>query len=207
MDLEVVSTESWRVLSAETLRANLRRSASTEDALLETFIASATAYAEKRTKLSILGRKLRLFLPDWPSEYVELPAPPLRYVADADPVTAVTVQYRDADGVLTAMPADVLRLVKRPQVWALVPGDTLPPTLQDVPRAVWVTFDVGYASAAAVPADIADAIVLLASHRDVNREATLVDPRQSLTSKRVEYGVDELLRPHTIATRYTPIWA
>lgn len=207
MDLEVVSTESWRVLSAATLRANLRRSTASEDALLETFIASATAYAEKRTKLSILGRTLRLFLPDWPGAYVELPAPPLRYAAGADPMTAVTVEYRDPDGILTAMPADVLRLEKRPQVWALVPGDSLPPTLQDAPRAVQIEFDVGYTGAAGVPADIADAIMLLASHRDVNREATLVDPRLSLTSKRVEYGVDELLRRHMIATRYTPIWA
>ncbi|MBK5960273.1 hypothetical protein CCR97_19000 [Rhodoplanes elegans] len=197
-DLEVVSTLPWRLLDAATLRANMRRSSATEDALLDTFIAAATAQAEKRTKLSILGRTLRLFLPDWPLSYVELPAPPLRYDPEDGPESAVTVKHRDQDGALVTTAADVLRLVRDAQVWTLVPGLTMRPALQDSRRAVQIEFTVGYASAADVPPDVTDAIVLLASHRDANREA---DPAK------VAGNADHLLRPHTVATRYTPSWA
>jgi uncharacterized phiE125 gp8 family phage protein len=208
MDLETVSVEVWRPVELATLKANLRRLSAAEDALLATYISAATSHVEQRTKLSVLGRTLRLSLPALPTT-LELPAPPLRYAVDADPFTAITsLRYR-ASGVMTTLAADTYRVQKDAQVWTLVRGDTALPTADTHPRAFEVTFAVGYRDLAHMQAqapDLIDAIVLLASHRDSNREATINEPRVMQISRKVELAFDDLIRPYIVRTRYTPQW-
>ncbi len=211
MDLETISVENWRPITAPELRANLRRFNATEDVLLAGFIDAATRWVEARTKTAILGRRVRLHLPALPSSFVELPAPPLRYAANADVTTAVQSVEHIAEGasVWTTLPADVLRLVRGDQVWMMERGPATAPTLASLPRALRITYDVGYRDAAhlALEApDLRDAIMLLASHRDVNREATVNESRIMAVSKEVEFGVTSLISHHVVRTRYTAAW-
>lgn len=209
MDLELVSVESWLPATPADLRANLRRSSTVEDDLLAKFLATATRYVEFKTKTSILGRTLRISFPRWPTA-AELPAPPLRYAVDADPVTAITlVRYLSEAGTWTTAPADSFRVRRDAQVWVLTRGDATLPALKTAHRAVQVTFTVGYRSQSHLQEqapDLLDAIILHASHRDQNREATINEPRVMAINRIVEHSFDALIKSHKVMTRYEPEW-
>jgi uncharacterized phiE125 gp8 family phage protein len=208
MHIEIVSTEAWRPFSVADLRANMRRTSTIEDALLSKFIESSTRYVERLTQRSILGRTLRISLPVWPA-WLELPAPPLRFAANADPSTAVTIKYLPPTGAAVTLTGDEFRLYCSDQVWRLERGEDLAPEIKDHPRAVTVEFNVGWRDDAHLTAeapDLLDAIMLHASHRDANREATIMEPRVTAVSRNVEQGFNALIAPYRVSTRYSDLW-
>ncbi|MGL4637824.1 MAG: hypothetical protein ACRCWF_17720 [Beijerinckiaceae bacterium] len=209
MDLRIITTEPWSPVAPAELRANNRSWATNEDTLLATFVSAVTRYVEQRCQISILGRVLRLSLPNW-TDGLELPAPPLRFAANAEPETAVTIQYRNSAGVLTAAPADLYRLSFKDQIWSLIRGADSLPALQDTPRAVQIDYSVGYRDQSHLSADapdLRDVIMLLAASRDLNREATIMEPRALQVSRKIEFGVDEMLKPYRVMTRYGSMWS
>lgn len=208
MDMETVSVESWRPADASVIRSNMRRLDTSEDALLLTWIETATRYVEHVTKTSVLGRKLAIYLPEWPSMGIELPAPPLRFAAAGDPASAITIRHR-VSGSYTATPADCYFPCRAPQVWMLLRGKTALPTIDTHPRAVEIKFDVGYRDLNHLQTqapELIDAIVLHVSHRDSNREATINEPRVMAINRKVEHSFDALIAKHIVRTRYTPLW-
>lgn len=208
MHIETLSIEAWRPFSAADLRANMRRSSSVEDTLLTGFILSATRYVERRTQRSILGRTLQISLPTWPA-WLELPAPPLRYTAGQDPSTAVRIKYLPPTGAAVTLTGDEFRLYSTDQVWRLERGEDIAPETKDHPRAVIVEFDVGWRSAEHLMEDapeLRDAVMLHASHRDANREATIMEPRVTAVSRNVEQGFEALIKPYRVMTRYADLW-
>jgi hypothetical protein len=60
------------------------------------------------------------------------------------------------------------------------------------PRSYRITFLAGHAAPEAVPASIRKAIILLASHYYVHREAAFADPRSGQVSREIEFGVKAL---------------
>lgn len=208
MHLEIVSTEAWRPITSAELRANMRRTNTAEDTLLESFLMTSIRFVERRTKTSVLGRSLRLSLPEWFSS-VELPAPPLRHAAIDDPSTAVAITYRNDVGTYVAAPADGYRLYADAQVWRLERGDEDLPDIGEHPRAIRITYAVGYRDAAhllEVAPDLRDAIMLHASHRDSNREATIIEPKMTEISRKAELSFDALIAPYKVQTRYSDLW-
>jgi uncharacterized phiE125 gp8 family phage protein len=208
MHIETLSIEAWRPFSAVDLRANMRRMSSVEDTLLDTFITTSTRYVERRTQRSILGRTLQLSLPSWPA-WLELPAPPLRYGVNDDPSTAVRIKYMRPAGTIGTLAGDEFRVYCSDQVWRLERGEDSTPEIKDHPRAVIVEFDVGWRSAEHLLEDapeLRDAIMLHASHRDANREATIMEPRVMAISRNVEQGFEALIKPYRVMTRYSDMW-
>lgn len=209
MHIETVSIETWRPFSVADLRANMRRSSTVEDTLLAGFILSSTRYVERMTQRSILGRTLRISLSAWPA-WLELPAPPLRYASSADPSTAVTIKYLPPTGAAVTLSGDEFRLYSSDQVWRLERGEDQTPDIKDHPRAVTVDFTVGWRDAdhlALDAPDLRDAIMLHASHRDANREATIMEPRVTAISRNVEQGFNALIKPYRVMTRYSDLWS
>lgn len=208
MHIETVTVEAWRPFSAADLRANMRRSSTSEDALLDGFILSSTRYVEQITQRSVLGRTLRISLPAWPA-WLELPAPPLRHAAVDAPETAVTIKYLPPSGAAVTLAGDEFRLYSTDQVWRLERGNDALPLARSHPRAVTVEIDVGWRDAdhlATDAADLRDAIMLHASHRDSNREATIMEPRVTAISRNVEQGFLSLIAPYRVVTRYASMW-
>ncbi len=151
-------------------KANLRYSASDQDAFIAGLIAAAVGHLEGRN--GILGRSLvtqtwETRLERFPCRYngrIELPMPPLQSVQ--------SIKYLDAAGdEQTVDPAtyivDEQHLIGRVR---LAPGKTWPATLCDE-AAVRIRFVAGYGNAAAVPAPLKQAILLLVGHWWLNREA------------------------------------
>lgn len=128
----------------------------TETAALAGFLRAAIATIEARTGKVLLARQFRLRLEDWRD--------PAGQPLPLAPVNAVErVEMDDGAGQVTVVAADSWRLVPDTQRPMLMPrGAWLP----DVPHAgfVTVTFAAGFGPVwDAVPADLAQAVLLLAA--------------------------------------------
>ena len=138
-----------------------------ETAALAGFLRASIATVEARTGKVLLSRRFRLRLEDWRDPTAQ-PLP-------LAPVTAVeTVEIDDGAGGVRALDAASWRLVPDMQRPLLVPRTAWLPA---VPEAgfVTITFTAGFGAAwEAVPADLAQAVMLLATryHEDRSFEGS-----------------------------------
>jgi uncharacterized phiE125 gp8 family phage protein len=134
-----------------------------EDAVLELYLRSAMAAIEARVGRALLAREFALTVSRWREDASQgLPVAPVRAVA------AVTLV--DAEGVATEVEADrwsVIRDSQRPRLVGRF-GRSLP----KIPRGghAEVRFSAGFGEAwEDVPADLRQAVFLLAAHFYENR--------------------------------------
>lgn len=128
---------------------------SLQDAVLAGHLRAALAMIEGRTGKVLLARRFRLVLEGWRgAEAQALPVAPVSAL--------VEVALVDAGGTRTALPAGGFRLVSdahRPKLAARSGGLPAVP----VAGAAEVLFDAGFGDWAAVPADLKQAVLLLAA--------------------------------------------
>ena len=127
-----------------------------QDGLMETYLRSAMAAIEGRIGKVLIARQFLLTLQDWRGQSEQsLPVAPVSAV--------VSVTLRDAAGVGVLVAASRYRLVPdmhRPKLAAV--GLLLPNV--PVEGRIEVVFDAGFGAAwAQVPADLAQAVLLLAA--------------------------------------------
>ena len=136
-----------------------------QDGLLASFLRAALAEIEGRTGKALLRRGFRLVLEDWADSHAQpLPVAPVAAVSEVATLTR--------EGV---------RTVLAPQGWALRADAVVPQlvpvagVLPGVPvgGTAEITFDAGYGAAFGdLPADLAQAVMLLAAHYYEYRDAT-----------------------------------
>lgn len=133
-----------------------------QDGLIESYLRAAIAAIEGRIGKALLSRRFKLTLQDW-RLVGEQPLP----VAPVSTVVSVTLF--DVAAVATLVVASRYRLVQdisRPKLVAV--GVLLPLVPND--GRVEIVFDAGFGAAwAAVPADLAQAVLLLAAEYYENR--------------------------------------
>lgn len=177
-----------KVVALADAKAHLRVDFDDDDAVLQRFLDAAEAHLDGWS--GILGRCMVtqtwvLPLDCWLPEIV-LPFPN----------AAVTeIAYRDADGVSQTVAATDYRVVRdgRGAVVQFWPTFTAP-TLQDhADEPVTVTLTAGFGAAAAVPADLKIAIMLLAGHWFRHRETVTADALYQMP-----LGFDELVAKHRV---------
>ncbi|AWB48944.1 hypothetical protein HYN69_10930 [Gemmobacter aquarius] len=126
-----------------------------QDALLAGHLRAAIAVIEGRIGKVLIGRRFRLVLEGWRGgEAQALPVAPVSAL--------VEVALVDAAGLRTVLAAGMFRLVSdahRPKLAARSGGLPLVP----VSGSVEVVFDAGFGAWAAVPADLVQAVMLLAA--------------------------------------------
>lgn len=154
--------------------------ASLQDELLTGFLRAAMAAIEARIGKILLERDFALTLSRWSSATVQpLPVAPVRAVA--------AVVLRDAEGVETAVPPARWRLepdMQRPTLRAA--GGALPAL--PVGGSAVVQFRAGMAAEwPGLPADLAQAVVMLAAHFYEYRQET------GLGSGCMPFGVTSLI--------------
>jgi uncharacterized phiE125 gp8 family phage protein len=130
---------------------------SLQDTLLAGFLRAALAAIEGRTGKALLSRSFALTLTAWRnSERQPLPIAPISVL--------ISVTLAGPSGTETAIPLSTLRLepdAMRPALVAL--GGSLPPIPQD--GSARVAFTAGYGPAwSDLPADLAQAVLMLAAH-------------------------------------------
>ncbi|MCF3974788.1 head-tail connector protein [Paracoccus salsus] len=129
---------------------------SAETAALTGYLRAAIATIEARTGKVLLTRRFRMQLDDWRDRLGQpLPLAPV--------ISVQGIEIDDGSGTVTTLPADGWRLLPDGQRPMILPTGVI---LPNVPRrgSVTVTFTAGFgAEWAAVPADLAQAVLMLAA--------------------------------------------
>lgn len=178
MDLILLTPPDPGQWPVAAFRAQLRlgtgfADSASQDAELLGFVAAAAAVIEARTGKALLNRTLRLIVDAW--RWVDAQALPVAPVA-----SVVGVALRDRDGVATPVDPALWRLRAdrhRPQ---LVAGGAMLPQVPPQGRAE-VDFVAGFGPTwASVPADLGQAVLLLAAEHYHARGGMRVDDAPAL---------------------------
>ncbi|KGM48861.1 head-tail connector protein [Pseudooceanicola atlanticus] len=178
-------------LPVEDFKAHLRLGTgftgdNVQDAVLESFLRAAMAAVEARTSKVLLSRGMVWTRPAWRNREGE--------VLPVGPVIAITrVSRVDAEGAEVDVDTDRYRLEPDLSFPRLCPrGAGLPDAPTD--GAIRVRFNAGFGPAwSDLPADLRQAVMLLAAHYYENRDAT------GLGEGCMPFGVTSLLE------RYRPL--
>lgn len=146
---------------------HLRVDTSEDDAMVLRCVQAARRWAEAYTRRAFVQQTWEVFYPGWPSgNALDIPLSPLASV--------VSVTWRDANNAPQTAPANnyTTDTLSDPGRIVLNPGASWPSAALWHVHPVSVRFVAGYGTAAAVPADIKAAILLLCGHLYENREQT-----------------------------------
>lgn len=186
-ELTVVTPPAALPLSLAETKAHLRVLHSSEDTLIERLIKAATAHVEHVTGRALITRITRISFDGFPRH--RAPIALLR-----PPVIAVTAfSYVDPAGDDITLTSDDYEIARSAVVVELSPkpGVNWPVTSKSR-RSVSVTFTAGYgATAADVPEDLRNAILLLVEHFYYHRSA-VTEGALNVTPM----AVGSLLGPH-----------
>ena len=168
-------------------KAHLRVEASDDDDMIEALVEGATSHLDGWS--GILGRCL--VEQEWKASFhcfrrvMRLPFPD---------VSAATISYFDADDAQQSVGASNFS-IKEDETGAFIWFADLwqTPTTFARPDAVQITFTAGYGDAADVPAPIKQAMKLLISHWNENREAVAMS---QYAPRELPMAVSALLAPY-----------
>ncbi|MDO6731021.1 head-tail connector protein [Marinovum sp. 2_MG-2023] len=139
--------------------------ATVQDAVLQSFLRAAIAAIESRTGKVLISRNFAFRVSAWQDGAAQ--------VLPVAPITALTeVALLDGDGQSTIVDPAVYRLIEDSQRPQLAARGSCLPTIATNGRAV-VRFTAGYAPDwAGLPADLGQAVMLLAAHYYEYRDET-----------------------------------
>lgn len=185
MQLNLKTPPASEPVSLDDIKAHSRIDYADDDAELQAMVTAARTHVERFTGRALITQTWTATLSDFPapSRTIRLPKPPFQEV--------VAIDYYDADGAsqsFTGYSAAALG-----DIGALWPETSWPATATR-PDAVTVEWTAGYGDAADdVPADIREAIMLVAAHFYEHRVAAM--PGESAI-RRLPFGVLELVDPY-----------
>ena len=155
---------------------------------LTPYVAAAQAWAERWCARKLVSQTWKWFLDDWPCSD--------RLILPFGQLTSVThVKYTDsADAQSTwASTNYAVSTARDPGVLALKYGQSWPSATLRTLDPIEIQFVCGWATAGDVPADIRNAILLLAGHLYEHREDVIVEGTQSVDSQAIAFGTGALL--------------
>lgn len=138
---------------------------------------------------------LRRYLRKFPTgNIISLPYPPLRSVTE--------VVYEDSVASSPLPALDTANYIVRTGSYIgqieLLPGESWP-SVADHPRAVCITYDAGYTT---YPDQLKRLVKILAAHYIESPDATINDRMQSMVSRKVEFGVEDLRAALRVSPSY-----
>lgn len=195
-------------VTVEQMRAHLRLTTATEDVVLQSYIAAATALAESDLNRSLITQTWKLYLDRFPGVWWRDGALMPVYTGDPyketeirlhkPPVVSVEkVYYTDTSGVEQTLAAANYLLDVTVPFARLVPAYNCawPDTREQI-NAVRIEYTAGYgASGADVPADIVQAIKLIVSGMWSARAALSITDYKELPGA---YAARALLQRHAV---------
>lgn len=165
MTLELSVARTAQPVTLAEAKLHLRVDAAEDDALISALIVAATDAAEHLMGRAVLTQRWQLTLDCFDADEIALQRPPVTSI--------VSVKYLQAsDGVLTTLAGTEYTLAAASDYTArVVPawGKSWPAT-RDVPEAVQILFEAGYADAASVPEEIKAWIKMRLGSLYANRE-------------------------------------
>ena len=174
------------------VKDHLRVTHDEENFLISQYIRRAVAYAENRLSMKLMSQTWDYFMDAFPVGDILLPYPPLSsvttikyYDTDEAQQTIDTSDYR-VDSV--SMPARIEYVSSWPTNFAKV-------------NAVEIRFVCGYATKGDIPENIINALFLLISHFNENRQAVMVS-MGTLNQLVLDIGANDLL---DLEKMYNPV--
>lgn len=188
--VRIVAPTQLAVSVAEA-RTRLRLEDTATDTDVLRLLAACTNQVEHITGRALVTQQWRLVAPLFnarcpTSGELDLPRPPL--------ISVDQVQYLDRNGNLQNLPDTEYEVDDTGLIGCIRPAfGKIWPSTANHPSAVRVSFTAGYGPPESVEPDIVIAILLLAGHLDINREATT---DRSLSE--LPMGAQSLLAPYVI---------
>jgi len=171
MELRLITAPTAEPVSMSDIQAHLRVGVDgSENAIIAAFLQAAREAVEGYTERALMPQTWQLRLMDFPDGAISIPNPPLVSVTSLA-ITNTAGAAETINGAEYQVEAPT-----GPRAWqgAILPAyETEWPDVQpDTLGAVRVTFTAGYANAAAVPAALRAAILLITGDMYENREAS-----------------------------------
>lgn len=173
MDLRLITGPTAEPVSLTEVQAHIRAPVDGSDAtLIEAYVQAAREAVENETGRALMPQTWQLRLSEFPADRgaISIPLPPL--------VSVTSIAITNADGEAETISGALYQVETpsgpRAQAGYIVPasGEDWPTVQSDTLGAVRVTFSAGYASAAAVPAALRAAILLIVGELYEHREAS-----------------------------------
>lgn len=191
MPLTLVTAPASEPVSVAEARLHLRTEDDGEDGLVAALISAARHHAEEFTGRALVTQTWDLTRDAFPcdgADYIRLGKGRVQSVA--------SVTYLDEAGESQTWDSSnyAVDTASEPGRLALAPDVFWPSTQSGRINAVTVRFVAGYGAAAAVPAAIKQAILLLVGHWYVNREAVVT----GTIASDIPFAADMLLRQYRV---------
>jgi uncharacterized phiE125 gp8 family phage protein len=181
-------------VDVEVARTRLRIEDHVAQSEIQRLLSTSTQQAEHVTQRAIVTQQWQLVVPSFNPIFpktgaLKLPKPPL--------VSVESVQYMDTDGELQTLAEELYEVDVTELFGCIRPAFNEEwPDIACYPTAVRVNFTAGYGSRNDIDTnqpDLVMAILLMAGHYDINREATTDRPMSELP-----LGVRSLLAPYAV---------
>lgn len=165
MRYKVTTAPATEPITLAEAKEHLRILHDDEDAMIELWITASREAVETMTRRALITQTVTAKLDGWPSSLkIPLPLPPL--------ISVSSITYVDSDGATQTLAANQYQVVASGEPAYIVPAYAVTwPTLRSQPDNVTIVFTAGYGAAASVPARAKQAMFLLMSHMNENREA------------------------------------
>ena len=184
MDLTVKTPATLTAIDKALVKASKRITHASEDDLIDFCIKSADDFIEKGTNRALMEQTLLLRLGRVLS-MIELPRPPL--------LELLSIKYTpEGGGEVTIDVADVIVATKN------MLGLIFIPDLEEASGTMEIEFKAGATDPSHVPQSLRQAALLLTGHWLSNREATVEDSRLMKVDKKIQFGVDQLIRKYLV---------
>ena len=194
MGLALVTPAATEPVSTSEAKAHLRVDTSDEDALIASYVSAAVKYIETQTGPLITQTWDYKVNREWPlvDNYYSIYLP-------FSPVQSVTsVSYVDIDGNTQTLSSGLYQTVlSAPNPYLTKAYNQDWPQIRDIPDAITVRFVAGYTNAAAVPAPIKSAILLMVGRLYEHREEVIAGVSAGI----VPAGIEMLISPYSLTQR------
>ena len=162
MSLKLITAPASSPVDLTTAKAHLRVIHSAEDTLIQHMIDTAAAALDGPTGLlgrCVVSQTWEYMLDSFPSEWIEIPLPPLQSVT--------SIKYLDSDGVEQTLSSARYRVDTATEPGGVIVDEDGWPDTFDTANAVTIRFVAGYST---VPAPLKQAVLLNVGDMYENRQ-------------------------------------
>jgi uncharacterized phiE125 gp8 family phage protein len=166
--VSIVVQPTEEPVSVDEAKLHLRVDGTEEDDYIDGLIRAAQQICEVNARRAFVQRTLDFSMDCWPGRGMELPYPPL--------VSVTSISYTDGDGNTGTIPSSdyVVYTSVEPGLIALKPGRSWPSVSLMPGPSLRVRYVAGFGSAADVPSNYRQAILLTLGSLYENRESVVV---------------------------------
>tara|TARA_Y100000401_G_scaffold87004_1_gene72399 strand:+ start:21 stop:602 length:582 start_codon:yes stop_codon:yes gene_type:complete len=182
---EIVTAAASNILTTAEVKTHLKVDTTADDTYIDNLIVAATNSAQEYTNRFFISTEIRQYADTW-DESLSL------FKSPVDTDSSYSVKYWDADDTLQTLSTDIYLIddIQMPARMGLRPNKSFP-VLADKINAVYITYHVGVANAAAVDKAIKQAVLLTIGHWYQNREAVIVGRQVNEMPMSAKYLLDQ----------------